>query len=83
MNYIFNAVVCVVVGGVLLTGGFGSELGIFCGTLTFAVVSQGIYFTDIDRNRSSLIIGVMLLLTVLMNNNFRKLALTYAPKKAK
>jgi len=83
MNYIFNAVVCVVVGGVLLTGGFGSVLGIFFGTLTFAVVSQGIYFTDIDRNWSSLIIGVMLLVAVLMNNTFRKLALTAGPKKAK
>ena len=83
MNYIFNAVVCVVVGGVLLTGGFGSVMGIFFGTLTFAVVSQGIYFTDIDRNWSSLIIGVMLLIAVLMNNNFRKMALSYAPKKAK
>jgi len=83
MNYIFNAVVCVVVGGVLLTGGFGSVLGIFFGTLTFAVVSQGIYFTDIDRNWSSLIIGVMLLVAVLMNNAFRKLALTAGPRKAK
>lgn len=81
MNYIFNAIVSVVVGGVLLTGGFGSVLGIFFGTLTFAVVNQGIYFTDIDRNWSSLIIGVMLLLAVLMNNLFRKMALTYAPSQ--
>ncbi|WP_172291993.1 ABC transporter permease [Pseudoruegeria sp. HB172150] len=81
MNYIFNAVVSVVVGGVLLTGGFGSVMGIFFGTLTFAIVNQGIYFTDIDRNWSSLIIGVMLLLAVLMNNSFRKLAMTARPKK--
>lgn len=83
MNYIFNAIVAVVVGGVLLTGGFGSVLGIFIGTITFAVVNQGIYFTDIDRNWSSLIIGVMLLLAVLMNNIFRNMALTYSPKKKK
>ena len=83
MNYIFNAIVAVVVGGVLLTGGFGSVLGIFIGTVTFAVVNQGIYFTDIDRNWSSLIIGVMLLLAVLMNNTFRNMALKYSPKKKK
>lgn len=83
MSFIFNAVVCVVVGGVLLTGGFGSVLGIFFGTLTFAVVSQGIHFTDLDRNWSSLIIGVMLLLAVLMNNAFRKLALTAGPGNTK
>ena len=82
MNYIFNAIVSVVVGGVLLTGGFGSIVGIFFGTLTFAIVSQGIYFTQIDRNWSALIIGVMLLAAVVMNNTFRRMALTYSPKKS-
>jgi simple sugar transport system permease protein len=81
MNYIFNAIVSVVVGGVLLTGGFGSVIGIFFGTLTFAVVNQGIYFTNLDRNWSSLIIGAMLLGAVLMNNLFRKMALNYSPRK--
>lgn len=81
MGYIFNAIVSVVVCGVLLTGGFGSVLGIFFGTLTFAVVSQGIYFTNINRNWSNLIIGVMLLIAVAMNENFRRRAMAYAPKK--
>jgi simple sugar transport system permease protein len=81
MNYIFNVIVSVVVRGVLLTGGFGSVIGIFFGTLTFAVVNQGIYFTNIDRNWSSLIIGIMLLVAVMMNNLFRKMALTYSPRK--
>ena len=80
-SFIFNSIIAVVVGGVLLTGGFGSVVGIFLGTITFAVVNQGIYYTDFDRNWSSLIIGVLLLLAVLMNNTFRKLALTYTPKK--
>ncbi|MEZ5535440.1 MAG: ABC transporter permease [Thiolinea sp.] len=83
MNIIFNAIVSVVVGGVLLTGGFGSVFGIFFGVLTFAVVNQGIYFTDIDRNWSNLIIGIMLMTAVLMNESFRKMALSYMPKKKK
>ncbi|RFB83816.1 ABC transporter permease [Rhizobium leguminosarum bv. trifolii] len=83
MNYIFNTIVSIVVGGVLLTGGFGSVAGIFLGALTFAVVSQGIYFTDIDRNWSNLIIGVMLMAAVLMNNTFRQMALSFVPKKKK
>ena len=70
-----------VVGGVLLTGGFGSVVGIFFGTITFAIVNQGIYYTDFDRNWSALIIGVPLLRAVLMNNTFRKMALSYSPKK--
>lgn len=80
-SFIFNAIIAVVVGGVLLTGGFGSVVGIFFGTITFAIVNQGIYYTNFDRNWSSLIIGVLLLAAVLMNNTFRKMALTYSPKK--
>lgn len=81
MTFIFNSIISVVVGGVLLTGGFGSVIGIFFGTITFAIVNQGIYFTTFDRNWSSLIIGIMLLLAVLMNNTFRNMALAYRPKK--
>jgi simple sugar transport system permease protein len=80
-SYIFNSIIAVVVGGVLLTGGFGSVIGIFFGTITFAIVTQGIYYTDFDRNWSSLIIGMLLLAAVLMNNTFRNMALSYAPKK--
>lgn len=83
MNYIFNSVVCVVVGGVLLTGGYGSVIGIFIGTLTFAIVNQGIYFTDIDRNWANLIIGVTLLIAVAMNGTFREFALSLGPRKIK
>ena len=71
------------VGGVLLTGGFGSVIGIFVGTLTFAIVNQGIYFTQIDRNWSNLIIGVVLLIAVGMNGSFRQKALSYVPRRKK
>ena len=82
-SYIFNAIISVVVGGVLLTGGYGSIFGIVLGTLTFAIVNQGIYYTGFDANWASLIIGILLLLAVLMNNTFRKLALSYSPAKGK
>lgn len=81
MSFIFNSIISVVVGGVLLTGGFGSVVGIFFGTITFAIVNQGIYYTDFDRNWSSLIIGVLLLAAVFMNNTFRQMALSYVGKK--
>jgi simple sugar transport system permease protein len=80
-SYIFNSIISVVVGGVLLTGGFGSVIGIFFGTITFAIVNQGIYFTSFDRNLSSLIIGGMLLIAVLTNNSFREMALRIPVKK--
>ncbi|NDY93746.1 ABC transporter permease [Ideonella livida] len=75
MSFIFNSIISVVIGGVLLTGGYGSVIGIVLGTLTFAIVNQGIFFTGFDANWASLIIGVLLLLAVLMNNTFRKMAL--------
>ena len=82
-SYIFNAIISVVVGGVLLTGGYGSVIGIVLGTMTFAVVNQGIYYTGFDANWASLIIGIMLLFAVLLNNTFRTMALSYINKKTR
>ena len=80
-SFIFNSIMCVVIGGVLLTGGFGSVVGIVFGTLTFAIVNQGIYFTGIDPNVGSVIIGALLLIAVLTNDTFRAIALSYGTKK--
>ncbi|TCN33864.1 ABC transporter permease [Sinorhizobium americanum] len=80
-SFIFNSIMCVVIGGVLLTGGAGSVVGVVFGTLTFAIVNQGVYFTGIDPNLGSVIIGALLLLAVMMNDKFRILAMSYATKK--
>ena len=77
----FEAIIAAVIGGCLLTGGYGSVAGVFVGTLTFAIVNKGIDFTAIDRNWSNLIIGVMLLIAVGMNESFRKMALNYVGGK--
>ncbi|MGB0659091.1 MAG: ABC transporter permease [Mangrovicoccus sp.] len=80
---IFNTIIAVVVGGVLLTGGFGNVLGVAFGTATLAIVQQGINFTSFDRNLSNLIIGVMLLIAVLMNDTFRNMATSWSTSKKK
>lgn len=82
-SFVFNSVIAVVVGGVLLTGGYGSVVGVILGCLTFAIVNQGIYYTGWDSDWAALILGILLLAAVLMNNTFRKLALSSAPKKKK
>ena len=79
--FIFNSIMCVVIGGVLLTGGSGSVVGIVLGTITFSIVNQGIYFTGIDPNVGSVIIGALLLIAVLTNDSFRAMALNYSSKK--
>jgi simple sugar transport system permease protein len=79
-SFIFNSIIAVVIGGVMLTGGYGSVVGIVLGTLTFSIVNQGIYYTGFDANWASLIIGILLLAAVLMNNTFRNMAMTYTPR---
>ena len=81
--FIFNSIMCVVIGGVLLTGGSGSVIGIVLGTLTFSIVNQGIFFTNMDANLGSVIIGALLLIAVMTNDKFRQMALTYSSKKKK
>jgi simple sugar transport system permease protein len=79
-SFVFNSIISVVIGGVLLTGGYGSVVGIVLGTLTFAIVNQGIYYTGWNADWASLILGVLLLVAVLMNNTFRRMALSYSPR---
>ncbi len=79
-SFVFNAIIAVVIGGVLLTGGYGSVFGVVLGAITFSVVSQGIYYTGWDANWASLIIGVLVLAAVLTNNMFRRLAISAGTK---
>ncbi|MEA5456756.1 ABC transporter permease [Sinomonas sp. JGH33] len=81
--FVFNSIIAVVVGGVLLTGGYGSVVGVLLGTLTFAIVSQGIYYTGWNSDWAALILGILLLVAVLMNNTFRKMALSSGTPKKK
>ncbi|HKS98059.1 MAG TPA: ABC transporter permease [Rugosimonospora sp.] len=79
-SFVFNSIIAVVIGGVLLTGGYGSVVGVILGTLTFAIVNQGIYYTGWNSDWAALILGILLLVAVLMNNTFRRLALSTGPR---
>lgn len=80
-SFIFNSIMCVVIGGVLLTGGAGSVIGVVLGTLTFATVNQGMFFSGLDPNFGSIIIGALLLIAVMTNDGFRRLAMNFSVKK--
>jgi simple sugar transport system permease protein len=82
-SFVFNSIIAVVIGGVLLTGGYGSPIGVILGTLTFAIVNQGIYYTGWNADWASLILGILLLIAVLANNSFRRMALTGGDTKSK
>jgi simple sugar transport system permease protein len=81
--FVFNSIIAVVIGGVLLTGGYGSVVGVVFGTLTFAIVSQGIYYTSWNSDWAAGILGILLLVAVLTNNTFRRLALSYVTQSKK
>lgn len=72
----FQAITATVIGGTLLTGGYGSAIGGAFGALIFGMVSQGIFFTGIDADWFQAFLGTMLLLAVLVNHYSRKRALT-------
>lgn len=68
----FEAIIAAVIGGALLTGGYGSVVGACFGALIFGVVQMGIFFTGIDSDWFRVFLGVMLLAAVLFNNFIRK-----------
>jgi len=68
----FEAIIAVVIGGALLTGGYGSVVGACFGALIFGVVQMGIFFTGADSDWFRVFLGIMLLAAVLFNNFIRK-----------
>ena len=70
-TFIFNSIMCVAIGGVALTGGAGSVIGVVLGTIIFSVVTQGVFYSGLDTNLVSIVIGAMFLLAVLTNHSFR------------
>jgi simple sugar transport system permease protein len=71
----FYAIIAVVVGGTLLTGGYGSAIGAVLGALIFGMVRQGIVFARVDADWFQVILGVMLLIAVLVNRFVRERAM--------
>jgi simple sugar transport system permease protein len=67
----FIYIICAVVGGCLLTGGFGSAIGAALGALIYGMVFQGITFAQWDTNWLRTVLGGMLLAAVLLNNLVR------------
>ena len=63
----FVYIIAAVVGGALLTGGYGSAVGSALGAVIFGMTTQGIVFAGWDPNWFRAFLGVMLLLAVLVN----------------
>lgn len=70
----FYAIIAVVIGGTLLTGGYGSAVGAVLGALIFGMVRQGMVFARVDADWFQVFMGAMLIIAVLVNNYIRKRA---------
>ena len=70
----FEAIIAAVIGGTLLTGGYGSIVGACFGALIFGVVQMGIFFMNVDSSWFRVFLGGMLLIAVIFNNFVRSKA---------
>lgn len=68
----FEAIIAAVIGGCLLTGGYGSAIGAFFGSIVFGMVLIGLTYTSIDQDWYLVFLGGMLLVAVMFNNVIRK-----------
>jgi simple sugar transport system permease protein len=75
-GYVFQAPIVAVIGGVLLGGGYGSAFGVFLGTMIFGIINIGIFYTGWSTDWVQLFLGILLLLAVLANSYFRRLAMS-------
>lgn len=64
----FIFIICAVVGGCLLTGGYGSAVGAAFGALIYGMVQQGIPQAGWDNDWLYAFLGLLLLGAVLVNN---------------
>jgi simple sugar transport system permease protein len=72
----FIYIIAAVVGGCLLTGGYGSAAGAAVGAFIFGMTTQGIVFAGFDPNWFYTFLGAMLLLAVLVNLYVKNYATT-------
>ena len=68
----FYAIIVAVIGGTLLTGGYGSAIGALFGALIYGMVQQGIVYIGIDADWFQVVLGAMLVGAVLVNNIIRR-----------
>ncbi|PKW26741.1 ABC transporter permease [Phycicoccus duodecadis] len=69
--FIFQGIAAAVIGGVLLTGGYGSTWGTAFGAVTYGIISTGVLLLGWNADLTQLFIGALLLLAVLANHRLR------------
>jgi len=73
-NKEFESIIAAVIGGTLLTGGYGSAIGASLGALIFGMVQIGLVLQGVSSDWYQAFIGAMLIIAVLVNRYIRRLA---------
>lgn len=81
-GYVFQTAIAAVIGGVLLSGGFGSVIGIVLGCMIYGIVSLGLFYTGWPTDWLATFIGALLVLAVLTNNLIREMVLNRGKARA-
>jgi simple sugar transport system permease protein len=72
----FLYIIAAVVGGCLLTGGYGSAVGAAIGAFIFGMTNQGIVYAGWNPDWYKFFLGAMLLLATVLNTYIRRRAET-------
>ncbi|AKS33360.1 ABC transporter permease [Mycolicibacterium goodii] len=70
----FFYIIAAVIGGCLLTGGYGTAIGTLIGALIFGMTNQGIVYAGWNPDWFKFFLGAMLLFAVVANNVVRNYA---------
>jgi len=68
----FYYIIAAVVGGCLLTGGYGSAVGAAMGALIFGMTTQGIVYAGWNPDWFKFFLGALLLAVILLNGWVRR-----------
>ena len=68
-----EAIAAAVIGGIVMTGGFGTILGIIVGTFIFGIAKEAFfYIPGIDGSFYRVFLGLVIIASALLNENIRK-----------
>ncbi len=65
----FRAIAAIVIGGTLLTGGFGSVLGTVFGVIVITIIRTGLVLTDFPTMLFEAMLGVLIVVSVIINTS--------------
>jgi simple sugar transport system permease protein len=68
-----EVIITIVIGGTIISGGYGSPIGTFLGCLTLGLLRQGIYMLDVPFEWYQAVLGIVLIIAVLINRTGQRL----------